>query len=376
MLYFDAGEIDFRKLFERKQTIDSFMIRNSLKMKFNYPSGVDFEKIGKIALIKPQDILSAKKILPNIEKVNIEGSTSVVYKMILQNREVALKIPKNKDVFDFLVELENRKRFYKKELSYFSKTIYIAPDHSYILSEWLSGTYIKDFEQLSKKFYFSLLKKMIVLEDEGVFCWDLNLKNIKYCSLGGAEGMLYDYGDLYSYKEKNVVGFIDDASIFFSNIERIQNCHILRHLSRLERRKKYSVVINNYKNYLMALYSALQYREKVTQESGIKGIRVENNMLSQKILKNILCGKEKLLFADVYIIDKFVCYLTTIEDSIANGIRDESFFLRVREMFFLIRKKRKILDKFYYLYNDSRKLNLSILEECLWQIFMKREEKE
>lgn len=312
------------------------------------PLGLSEELLLMLEDELPTSLEAAQKLLPGIDEVHQEGCTSIVYRYNYESHSYAIKV-KRKDIPQFPKDLyysfdiEMAFRFVSQifEINGICKTLYTNNSPKVMISDWISGCYIKNMNAIDVTAVAHAFELMLDLQKMGFFIFDLNMSNIKY-----KDGMpyLYDFGYVYPFNpriECNPYTINRVPDMYFDNLERYKTTHIMRYISNIERTNGSLVAIQQYELFADIF---LQYQQKwllyLKERDAAAWLcdRAELNIMWYS-------SERETATTERYILDKFLSYILTLEEGIYYDLYDEKFSVRLNELLSLVESSYDQLKK-------------------------------
>jgi len=335
------------------------MSKNSEKRNFFYTEFINSGNniiIGR--LIYPEDIL-----LKNIEKVFDNGLTSIVYKIKIDDKYFTLKKARENTKVDnidgkmaFLNEIFVRKRIEDlrdKKISGLEglvKTIYANFKDGIILSEWINGEEIVDFD---KEILENIFYNLYNLDINGIFEYDLCLGN--FLISPNKRVYMYDFGYAYFFdplKEYNP----DGDEFKMANIgERLETRCFMYYLFLKEKENKDYLTLFRIEKEILLKYLNLKLDFLISNKAD-KNIVSYYKKEIERIKKSLNNEKELI---ELYYNNKVRSFILDIYDDL-HGKTCTRWTLEKIE--FILQEIKTNFNKIKrYLFWDDRKMNLKQL---------------
>ncbi len=329
----------------------------------------------ELACKKPIKCDSAKKIMQGIISIHNDGFTSIVYEYIAPDRtKYAIKVKrsvietKSFDLFaSFDNELLRRIDFLKLELKGIAKTLYASSKYNFIVSEWVEGVYIKHMSKISRSFISEALQLVLRLETHGFFDFDMNMTNIIYSQCG--QPYIFDFGCIYRFdprKECNPYGVKDT---FFDGLERYKNTHMMRYLTRLERNGQNETAFDIYVVFVKVFKEVQKQKLNYLNALGADSWLLQRSHDCWKWYESCDVLED---FTTRFVVDKYLSYVSTLEESQYYGIFDERYFSRVFELFHIMENDFNCLCNSNMMFEDDKALNKKSLIEKYRDRYLER----
>jgi len=249
------------------------------------------------------------------------GLTAIVYKISVGNRFYNLKkkreniLVKNIDgQTSFLNEVQRRNNFYTYKLTEPDKfsnivdTVYASLNNGFILSEWIDGEIIKDFNE---KIISDIFKTHFEIEKKGLFECDLSLGNLLIDKNNNVR--FFDFGYMYPYNP--LIHFNSDGKLLpvFHLCERLESRSLMQYLMDIENQHQLMLqIFENTKKLALETYiRKLDWLEKNNADNEV--------IAWQKKIINLwefgLKRQDNLL--KVYELEAFRSYVLDVHDDIS-----------------------------------------------------------
>lgn len=255
-----------------------------------------------------------------VEEIS-SGLTAIIYKISIDNRFYNLKkkreniLVKNIDgQTSFLNEIQRRKNFYSykstepENFSNIVDTIYASLNKGFILSEWIEGEIIKDFNQ---KIISDIFQTHLEIEKKGLFECDLSSGNLLIDKQNKVR--FFDFGYMYPYNP--LIHFNSDGRLLpiFHLCERLESRSLMQYLMDIENQPELMVeTFENTKKLALETYTnKLYWLEKNNADNEV--IEWQKSFLN--LWEYGLKSQDNLL--KVYELEAFRSYILDVHDDIS-----------------------------------------------------------
>jgi len=278
-----------------------------------------------------------------VEQCYSTGLTAIVYKLKIDGKHYNLKKKRNEILVknidgqtSFLNEVQRRKNFETFKLQEPEKfenivnTIYASLIHGFILSEWVEGEFITDFNQHNLT---DIFKTHIEIEKKGLFECDLSLGNLILDVNNKVR--FFDFGYMYPYNP--LIHFNSDGKELpiFHLCERLESRALMQYLMDLEIENNMPKMIDTYK--LTKQTAITFYNNKL---DWLINNRADTEVVNWykgfiKLWEYSLKNTDNLL--NVYQLESFRSYVLDVHDDVSGKSCTER----------TLKKTNKILDKIH-----------------------------
>ena len=292
----------------------------------------------------PLSVEELQKIDENsnyVVKVFDSGLTAIVYKLNINGKLYNIKKKRDKILVQnidgqtsFLNEVQRRNDFYilkvknREGFNGIVDTIYASFNKGFILSPWIEGEHISEW---NIKRYESLFSTLLNMEHNGIFEWDLSCGNL-LCV--GDQVILYDFG--YTYNFDPLTQFNSDGleSPLFHMAERFESRFYMQYLMELESDTNKETMLNAYKEEKEAALKVYKSKlDYVKKNSGSKQV-------IEWLLKIIMSWEEGISSLDklqeLYKVESFRSYVLDIEDDVMGQSCTKNTILKMNKVLKLI----------------------------------------
>lgn len=249
------------------------------------------------------------------------GLTAIVYKICIGNRFYNLKkkreaiLVKNIDgQTSFLNEIQRRKNFYSykstepENFINIVDTIYASLNNGFILSEWIDGEIVTEFNE---KIISDIFKTHLEIEKKGLFECDLSLANLLIDTNNNVR--FFDFGYMYPYSP--LIHFNSDGKQLpiFHLCERLESRSLMQYLMDLEKQPELMLqTFENTKKLALETYiTKLYWLEKNNADNEV--INWQKSFIS--FWEYSLKSQDNLL--KVYELESFRSYVLDVHDDIS-----------------------------------------------------------
>lgn len=301
-----------------------------------------------------------------VVKVFDSGLTAIVYKLNINGRLYNLKKRRDKILVQnvdgqtsFLNEVQRRYDFYNLKLknregfSGIVDTIYASFNKGFILSPWIEGEHITEW---NNKRYESLFNTLLNMECSGLFEWDLSSGNL-LCT--GDDVILYDFGYTYSFDPLTQFNSDGLASPLFHMAERFESRFYMQYLMDLELDTNKETMLNAYREEKEAALKI--YKSKLDYIKKNDGSKQVIEWLFKIILswENGLSSINKL--EELYKLESFRSYVLDIEDDVSGQSCTKNTIKKMNNVLKLIEENYEFLRNNNGLFFGDDKLDKSQL---------------
>lgn len=273
--------------------------------------------------ISLEEIKNIDKNSKYVREVHNDGLTAEVFKIEIQDKFYNLK-KKRKEILvknidgqtSFLNEVQRRRDFEKLRIDNkvldkgIIKTLYANLNEGFILSEWIEGDFIKEYNRDIFKNLFNLL---VNIELNGIMEWDVCSGNILMNKKG--EIKLFDFGYTYLFNPLKEFNSEGKSEPLFHSVERFETRTFMQYLLEKELKTNKKDTLNLFKIEKEEAINAYNYKIKWLKEHKADSDIIdyyENLVLKwQKGIAN----KESL--NNLYDLERFRSYILDIHDDIS-----------------------------------------------------------
>lgn len=189
-----------------------------------------------------EEILKIDKDSKYVEQVFENGLTAIVYKIKVNNQLYNLKKKRNHILVknidgqtSFLNEVQRRKNFYDfkqaepEKFANIVNTIYASLNLGFILSEWIDGEIVSQFDEKSIS---DIYRTHFEIEKKGLFECDLSQNNLLIDKHNNIR--FFDFGYMYPYNSLFHYNSDGKETPIFHLAERFESRSLMQYLMNIE----------------------------------------------------------------------------------------------------------------------------------------------
>ncbi|MGM0640352.1 MAG: hypothetical protein ACQESN_02865 [Thermotogota bacterium] len=311
--------------------------------------------------ISLEEIKNIDKNSKYIREIHKDGLTAEVFKIEIEGEFYNLK-KKRKEILvknvdgqtSFLNEVQRRRDFEKLRIENevldkgIIKTIYANLNDGFILSEWIEGNSIKEY---NRDIFKKLFKLLVNIELNGIMEWDVCSGNILMDKK--SEIKLFDFGYTYLFNPLKEFNSEGKSEPLFHSVERFETRTFMQYLLDKEMETNSEKTLELYKVEKEEAIDAYNYKIRWLRDNSadLDVIDYFENLV--KKWKKGIQNKDSL--NNLYDLERFRSYILDVNDDISGKSCTKKTLQKSDIILDIIETKHSFLEKHNgYLWDDKK----------------------